>query len=228
MEHGAALFYIAGFGVTSTMTTMVGVTVLLTLLSYLATRKLQEKPKGLQNIMEAALEALRNFLGGVLGSDAIARRYLPLLATFFLFILFSNYSGLLPMAGHLPGLSPPTATLSVTFGLAIVTFFSVQFYGFKSNKLGYFKHFSSPVWWLSWLFIPLFILEEFIHVLSLSLRLYGNIFGEETVSSALFGIVPLLVPLPMYILGILFGAVQALVFTLLTSIYISTAAGKGH
>ncbi|MCL1872729.1 MAG: F0F1 ATP synthase subunit A [Clostridiales bacterium] len=226
MEHGGALFYLKfseqyKFGVTSTMTTMLAVTVLLTLLSYFATRKLQERPKGLQNLMEAALDALRGFLAGVLGSDSIARRYLPLLATFFLFILFSNYSGLLPMAGHLPGLAPPTATLSVTAGLAIVSFFAVQFYGFKTHKLGYFRHFLSPI-------MPLLILEEFIHPLSLSLRLYGNIFGEETVSSSIFGIVPLLAPLPMYVLGILFGAVQALVFTVLTSIYISTATGKGH
>ncbi|MCL1974532.1 MAG: F0F1 ATP synthase subunit A, partial [Firmicutes bacterium] len=124
MEHGEALFHIAGFGVTSIMTTMMGVTVLLTLLSYFATRKLQERPSGLQNLMEAGLDALRNFLAGVLGSDSIARRFLPILATFFFFILFSNYSGLLPMAGHLPGLSPPTSSLSVTAGLAIVSFFA--------------------------------------------------------------------------------------------------------
>jgi F-type H+-transporting ATPase subunit a len=221
LEHGEALFHIGGFGVTSIMTTMVGVTVLLTVISYFATRKLQERPTGLQNGVEAALEALRNFLAGVLGSDSAARRFLPLLATFFFFILISNYSGLLPMAGHLPGLTPPTSSISVTAALAITSFFAVQFYGFKTHKLGYLKHFLSPI-------LPLLILEEFIHPLSLALRLYGNISGEETVSSAIFGIVPLLAPLPMYVLGVLFGAVQALVFTLLTSIYISTAAGKGH
>lgn len=221
MEHGGALFHIAGFGVTSIMTTMVGVTVLLTVLSYLATRKLQERPKGLQNAMEAALEALRNFLAGVLGSDAMARRFLPILATFFLFIIVSNYSGLLPMAGHLPGLSPPTASLSVTAGLAIVSFFAVQYYGFTTHKLGYLKHFLSPI-------LPLLVLEEFIHPLSLSLRLFGNISGEETVAAQMFSLFPLLTPLPIHVLGLLFGAVQALVFTLLTSIYISTAAGDGH
>ena len=221
MEHGQALFHIADFGVTSTMVTMVGVTVLLTTLSYFATRKLQERPKGLQNAMEAVIDALRNFFAQVLGSDTLARRFLPLLVTFFLFILFSNYSGLLPLAGHLPGLAPPTASLSVTAGLAVVSFLSVQFYGFKTHKFGYLKHFLSPI-------LPLLILEEFIHPLSLSLRLYGNIFGEETVAGQLFAISPLLAPLPIFILGLLFGAVQALVFTLLTSVYISTAAGEGH
>lgn len=221
MEHGGALFHVAGFGVTSTMTTMVGITVLLTTISYFATRNLQERPKGLQNAMEAGLEALRNFLAQVLGSDAMARHFLPILATFFFFIILSNYSSLLPMAGHLPGLSPPTATLSVTVGLAIVSFFAVQYYGFKTHKLGYLKHFLSPI-------LPLLILEEFIHPFSLSLRLFGNIFGEEQVTGAIFSLVPLAVPVTMNILGLLFGAVQALVFTLLTSIYISTAAGKGH
>ena len=221
MEHGGAIFHIGSFGVTSTMTTMVAVTVLLSTLSYFATRKLQERPSGLQNLMETALEMLRNFLGGVLGSDSTARRFLPLLATFFMFILVSNYSGLLPMAGRLPGFAPPTASLSVTAGLAIVSFFSVQYYGFKTHKLGYLKHFISPI------FI-LLILEEFIHPLSLALRLYGNIFGEETVAGVLFDLVPVLAPLPIHVLGLLLGGVQALVFTVLTSMYISTAAGKGH
>ncbi|MCL1974724.1 MAG: F0F1 ATP synthase subunit A, partial [Firmicutes bacterium] len=120
-----------------------------------------------------------------------------------------------------PGLSPPTSSLSVTAGLAIVSFFAVQFYGFKTHKLGYFRHFLSPI-------LILLVLEEFIHPLALSLRLYGNIFGEETVTSAIFNLVPLIVPLPMQALGLLFGAVQALVFTVLTAMYISTAAGKGH
>jgi F-type H+-transporting ATPase subunit a len=221
LEHGGAIFHIGNFGVTSTMTTMVGVTVLLTVLSYFATRKLQERPTGLQNIMEMALDMLRGFLGGIMGSDSMARRYLPLLATFFMFILVSNYSGLLPFAGHLDGFAPPTSSLSVTAGLAIVSFFAVQYYGFKAHKLGYLKHFLSPL-------IILLIIEEFIHPLSLALRLYGNIFGEETVAGEIFNLVPLLAPLPMHILGLLLGAVQALVFTVLTSMYISTAAGKGH
>jgi F-type H+-transporting ATPase subunit a len=102
-----------------------------------------------------------------------------------------------------------------------VSFFAVQFYGFKTHKLGYLKHFLSPI-------MVLLILEEFIHPLALSLRLYGNIFGEETVSTEIFKLVPLLAPLPMHILGLLFGAVQALVFTVLTAIYINTAAGAGH
>jgi F-type H+-transporting ATPase subunit a len=178
---------------------------------------MQERPQGIQNVMETILEALRNFLGGVLGSDSMARRFLPLLATFFMFIILCNYIGL----PHFPGVHSPTSSLSVTAGLAIISFFSIQYYGFKTHKLGYFKHFLSPI-------MPLLILEELVHPLSLSLRLFGNIFGEEQVSGAIYSLVPLLVPLPIAFLGLLLGAVQALVFTLLTSIYISTAAGDGH
>ncbi|MCL2816844.1 MAG: F0F1 ATP synthase subunit A [Clostridiales bacterium] len=219
-SHG--LFNVLGLEVTSAMTTMLGITVLLVTLSFLASRRMQAVPGRFQATVEIAVEALRNYFGSILGENT--RRYLPLLGTMFIFILVSNYSGLLPQAGHIPGLAAPTAFLSVTAGLAIVVFISIHALGIKHKGLGYFKHFLSPVFFM----LPFLIIEEIVRPISLSLRLYGNIFGEETVAAQVFGLVPLIAPLPFYALGLLFGLLQAIVFTTLFSIYINGAIGDGH
>jgi F-type H+-transporting ATPase subunit a len=128
------------------------------------------------------------------------------------------------MAGHLPGLAAPTSTLSVTAGFALVVFFCTHFFGIKEKGLGYFKHFFQPVAFL----FPLMIIEEFVRPLSLSLRLYGNIFGEEMVTAQLFSMAPFGVPIIMQLLGILMGLIQAFVFTLLTAVYIGGATADHH
>ena len=223
MAHGSSeLFEVFGIGITSHMTTMAAITVGLGLVSYFATRNMKTVPAGLQNVMETVVEKLENFFSGVIGAKE-ARAFLPYLGTMFLFIILSNYSGLLPMAGSLPGLAAPTSILSVTVGLAVVTFLVTHVSGFRRNKLGYFKHFISPMV----IMLPFAIIEEIVRPLSLSLRLYGNIFGEETVAHEMFSLIPLFVPLPFMVLGVLFGALQALVFTMLSSIYIKGAVG-GH
>ena len=213
----AEVFTVFGFGVDSTMLTMTGITAALGGVSYAASRKMKAVPGRFQSAMELLVEALRNFLGDVLGGDN-ARRYLPLLGTMFLFILVANFSGLVP------GIKPPTATLSVTAGLAIIIFLSVNIFGIKQKGLGYFKHFISPFAFL----LPLIIIEEIVRPVSLSLRLYGNIFGEKTVVTEITNLIPLIAPLPFFFLGILLGFLQALVFTMLSSIYISGAIGDGH
>ncbi|MEL7567311.1 MAG: F0F1 ATP synthase subunit A [Dehalobacterium sp.] len=223
-EHGtAALFEIFGFRVSSFVTTMWGIMAVILIISYFATRNLKKVPTGAQNVMEFIIQTLLDFFAGIMGMKH-AKQFLPILATFFMFILFSNYSGLLPMSGHLPGLAAPTSTLSVTAGLAIVVFFCTHFFGIKEKGLGYFKHFLQPVAFL----LPLMIIEEFVRPLSLSLRLYGNIFGEEMVTAQLFSMVPLGVPLLMQILGILMGLIQAFVFTLLTAVYLGGATADHH
>lgn len=219
-EHGPqVLFDILGLEVTSEITTMWGIMVLIIVLSIFATRNLQRIPSGLQNVMEFILEGILGFLSGIMG-EKYAKKYFPLLASFFIVILVSNYSGILPGAGHTPGLKAPTSNLSVTAGLAIVVFLATQFIGVKERGLAYFKHFIEPLPFM----LPLNIIEQFVRPLSLSLRLYGNIFGEEMVVAGLFALVPLAVPVPMQLLGLLFGFIQAFVFTLLAAIYISEAA----
>ncbi|NLK51383.1 MAG: F0F1 ATP synthase subunit A [Syntrophomonadaceae bacterium] len=203
------------FGLTFTSWVIVA---LLALLFYFGTRNIQRVPSGLQNVMEAIVEGLYNFFAGILGEKR-ARLYTPLLGTFFLFIILSNYSGLIPGSGMIHGFKAPTSDWNVTGALAIIVFFATHYYGIKSKGLGYFKHFLTPYA----AFLPLNILEEFVRPLSLTVRLFGNIFAEETIIFVFLGMAPFLVPVPMMALSILLGAIQALVFTVLATSYIGAA-----
>ncbi len=225
MEHGSAQYlHIGHLAIPSALVTMFGITILLTVLSYLATRNMRERPRGLQNLMEKAVEMLRSFLSGIVG-EHLTREFFPFLATVFLFVLFSNYSGLLPLAGQLPGLAAPTSSLSIIAGLAVCSFFMTHVAGVKGHGAkGYLLHFFLPVAFL----FPLLVLEEFLRPLSLTLRLYGNIFGEETVTHEIFNIAPILAPVVMQVLSLLLGGIQAIVFTLLTASYLKGAYGEGH
>ncbi|NLO89359.1 MAG: F0F1 ATP synthase subunit A [Clostridia bacterium] len=218
------LFHIFGLGVTSKITTMWAIMLLLTVLSILATRNMEKIPKarGVQNSLEMVVELLLNFFSDIIGYEQ-ARRFLPFLGTMFIFILVSNYSGLLPGAGHIPGLAAPTSTWSVTLGLAATVFVATQVYGVKALGFRYLKKFLQPAFML-----PLNIVEQFVRPLSLSLRLFGNIFGEEMVIAVLLGLVPYFAPIPVMILSLLFGFIQAIVFTLLSSIYFHEAIEESH
>lgn len=226
--HGQALFSFFGIDfleVSSVVTTMWGLMIIIALAAYFATRRLGKVPTNrLQNFMEFGLEAVLGLLTQVMGKEEYAKRYFPLLGSFFILILASNYSGLLPGAGHLPGLQAPTSTLSVTAGFAVVVFFATHYYGLKARGIRYFKHFIEPIPIL----LPINIIEEFTKPLSLSLRLYGNIFGEEMVVASLFALVPLFLPLPIMLLGVLFGLIQAFVFTMLASLYVASATAEHH
>ncbi len=211
-----------------------GVIVILTILSILVTRNMKLIPSGFQNVVELLIEGLYGLLEGMLDEERI-KKYFPLLCTFFLYILVSNYFGLLPFVGYTPespekgvGLGifiPPTANLSVTAALAIIVFFSTHFFGVATSGLKYFKHLFTPMWWM----FPLNVVEEIVRPVSLAMRLYGNIFGHELVVGTLFVMVPMLVPVPINLLGTLTGAIQAFVFTLLTTLYIAGATEKhGH
>lgn len=222
-EHGGALFTLFGLEINSVTTTTWGLMLIFVVVSILATRKLERIPtRRLQVGMEMLLDTLIDFFADIMGSKEKAKRYIPLLATFFTFILMCNYSGLLPGAGHIPGLQAPTSTWSVTVAFAIVVFFATHYYGFKENGLGYIKHFTEPIFVL----LPLNLLGEFTKPLSLSLRLFGNIYGEEMVIAGMFSIIPLFLPVPLQFLSMLLGFIQALVFTLLASVYIATATAE--
>lgn len=224
MEHHAEYLHIGHLAIPSVFVTMAGITVLLTVLSYLATRNMQERPRGLQNAMEKAVEMLRNLIRGAAG-EQVMRRFFPYLATLFLFILVSNYSGLLPLAGQLPGLAAPTSSLSIIAGLSICTFIMTHVAGVKGHGAkGYIRHFFQPVAFI----FPLLVLDELVRPVSLSLRLFGNIFGEETVTHEIFNIAPILAPVIMQALSLLMGFVQAMVYTLLASVYLGGAYGEGH
>lgn len=224
VHHGSSLFSFMGLEVNSITTTTWGIMVLLAVGSAMLTRKLELVPtsKG-QIVVELALDSLMTFLGSIMGCKKKAKKYFPLLGSLFFVILISNYSGLLPGFGHTPGFQAPTSALSFTTALAIVVFFSTHIHGVKSKGLKYFKHFISP----HPLMLPMNLMEELVKPLSLSLRLYGNIFGEETLVASIFAMIPLFMPLPFMFLSVFFGFIQALVFTLLTATYLASAT-DGH
>ena len=222
MEGSNVLFSIGPLQVTSTVTTMWGVIVVLGLFSWLATRKLKTVPGPLQNVAELAVESLQKYFAGNLGAK-VARRYLPIFATFFVFIIVSNYTGLLPGFGHMTGLATPTACLSVTAALGIIAFFTTHTVGIRERGFGaYLKTFIMPIA----VMLPLNLLEQVIRPVSLALRLYGNMYGEEMVTEQLYEILPIGAPLIMNALSLIFCFIQAMVFTMLLSIYVSEAVGE--
>lgn len=219
--HGGALFMVGPLKVTSEVVTMWGIMFLLSLIAFLATRKLKDKPGKLQALAELAVTKLYAFFETSLG-DHSTRTYFPFLGTLFIFIIASNYSGLLPGMGVIPGMKGPTSSLSVTAGISLFTFFFLQVVSIKHHGLkGYFKHFLKPVAFM----LPFTLIDEIIRPFSLALRLYGNIFGEETVTEQLYHIIPIGAPLMMMAMSLLFCAIQAVVFSMLTSIYLEEAIG---
>ncbi len=196
---------------------------LLALISFLATKNMKRVPAGLQNIVEFLVGGLYEFFGGIMGEKRI-RMYGPFLFTFFLFILFSNYTGLIPWAKMIPGFVPPTNNISITAGFSILVFISIFYFGIRAKGIGFFKHFFQP---MAFLFI-LNIIEELVRPVSLSLRLYGNVSGELIIKQELAAMMPFLLPVPIMLLGVLMGAIQAFVFTLLASTYIAAATEEHH
>lgn len=191
---------------------------LLAVISLIVTHNLKERPGRFQNLIETGVEYLDNFFTGIIGR-AKARKYFFFLATLFVFIIFANYAGLFPGVGLTKYVKAPTSSLSVTLGLGVVAFVFLQVAGMKAGVKHYFKRFIQPMAFM----LPLLLLDEFIKPASLALRLYGNIFGEETVTEELYSLLPIGIPAIMMGLSLLFCAIQAVVFTMLVSIYLEEA-----
>jgi len=205
----------------------------LTVFTFLGSRKLQLIPmSNLQSLFELVVESLNNFFTGVIGAHGA--KYAPYVSSIFIFILCLNLLGLIP------GFQGPTADLNTTIALGFTAVLGVQIIAIKENGfIGYIKHFMGAPIWLAPLQFPLHVVGEISRALSLSIRLFGNIFGEETVMLQLVtmsagllliaGKIPWMPgQLPMLFLGLLFGLIQALVFSMLTAIYIVTFLEHGE
>ena len=191
-----------------------------------ATRSVRLIPSRVQNLVEFAYEALENWavsLGGV-----SARRHVPLFATFFLFILFSNWSGLLPFFGKIVALRAPTSDVNVTIGLALVAFFYFHYQGFRALGFrGYLGKFfvlsgfkEGPAAGAIGLFVGLIeFLLEFIKPVTLAMRLFGNIFGGEVALGVITALTIAIVPVAMLGLELLLNFIQALIFSTLMLMY---------
>jgi F-type H+-transporting ATPase subunit a len=183
-----------------------------------------DNPSAFQLVIEELVGGLAGMLDENVGPKG--RRYLPLVGTVGLFILVCNLIGLVP------GFMAPTSNINVPLGCAITVFVYYQIQGFKEQGfLGYLKHFCAPAgapMWIAPVYLPIEIISHFSRVLSLSVRLFGNIFGEELVILILFTVMPFLAPLPMMFLGIITGGLQAFIFVMLTMIYLSGAVAVEH
>ncbi|MDZ8054909.1 F0F1 ATP synthase subunit A [Nostoc sp. 106C] len=198
----------------------------LVIASLAATRNIQRIPSGIQNLMEYALEFIRDLAKNQLGEKEY-RPWVPFIGTLFLFIFVSNWSGaLIPWKLiKLPSgeLAAPTNDINTTVALALLTSLAYFYAGFSKRGLGYFKKYIEPTPVL----LPIAILEDFTKPLSLSFRLFGNILADELVVAVLVLLVPLFIPLPVMALGLFTSAIQALVFATLAGAYIHEAM-EGH
>src|ERR671912_1946442 len=191
---------------------------------FIRSRLSVENPGKFQIILEDLVRSVIGLLEEWIGPTGA--RFLPLIATLGLFILMGNYMGLIP------GLMAPTSSINVTLGCAITIWVYYHFQGIKAQGLkAYLLHFAVPLgapWFLFFIMLPIELISHLSRVMSLSLRLFGNIFGEELVIAVLFSLIPWLVPLPMMLLGLVTGGLQAFIFVLLSIIYLQGAVAVEH
>jgi len=208
------------------ITTWVVIAILLTL-SIAGNSQLKPTPDGLQNFTEFITEYIRDLAKTQIGEEDYLK-WVPFIGTMFLFIFVSNWSGaLLPYhVIEIPNgeLAAPTNDINTTVALALLTSISYFYAGLSKKGLGYFKRYVSPAAFL----LPINVLEDFTKPLSLSFRLFGNILADELVVGVLVALVPLIIPIPIMLLGVFTSAIQALVFATLAGAYIGEALEDHH
>jgi F-type H+-transporting ATPase subunit a len=170
----------------------------------------------LRTALEAFLEYFYDLAKTVMDAER-ARRYFPLIGASALFVFLSNVMALLPT------FPVPTSSLNVTFGCTIVVFILFNAYGLMTNGMAYVKHLCGPVWWLAWLILPIELVSLCVRPITLAVRLMLNMAVDHLILSIFVGLISVLLPLPVMLLGCLVVVVQTLVFTLLTCIYIGLA-----
>jgi F-type H+-transporting ATPase subunit a len=190
-------------------------------LGLLASRHITLVPKGAQNVFEMVISALEEFMVEVTGEEG--RAFFPFICTLFLFILTCNLIGLIP------GFYSPTANINTPLSMALCTFVFTHYLGVKYHGVKYIKHFLGPIPALAPLFFPIEVVGHCARVLSLTLRLFGNIMGEDLVLAILLFLAgKFLAPLPMMFLAVFTSAVQAFIFTLLAMMYFAGSMEHAH
>jgi F-type H+-transporting ATPase subunit a len=179
-----------------------------------------EEPGAVQHLAEMTHEFIAEQSESIIGHGY--ERFASYLSVLALFILLANLMGLVP------GLESPTANPVVPLGFALTTFLYYHYHGIRANGGAYIKQFLGPVWWLSWLLFPIEVISHFARVLSLTVRLYANMFAGDLVTLAFFSLVPIGIPLIFMFLHLGVAVVQAYVFVLLAMIYLSLAVSHDH
>ena len=180
-----------------------------------------EKPKAPQQMAEM----IHEFIGGQ-GEQIIGHgyeRFQAFLTCIALFVLLNNFLGLIP------GVVTPTSQPVVPLGLAVLTFLYYNYHGIRTQgPIGYIKHFAGPVWWMSWLMLPIEVVSHLARVLSLTVRLYANMLASDLVTLVFFSLIPIAIPVIFLGLHFAVSIIQAFVFMLLTMIYLSLAVSHEH
>jgi len=227
------VFRVGDLIVTNTMLTSALVVVFLSVLAVVYKRNLSvDSPSRFQSLVETVLGFVLDLCEQTAGAR-VGRLVFPLVATFFIFILTANWLGLLPgfntikivnFEGHeVPLFRSANSDLNMTVAMALISICTVQVVGVASQGLrGYIKEIFTPV-----LLAPVHIISEISHVVSLAARLFGNIFGGEVLLIVMYTLMPYVVPTVFLGLEMLFGAIQALIFTVLSIVYVALAAGHG-
>jgi F-type H+-transporting ATPase subunit a len=178
------------------------------------------KTFSLRNLVELAVTGLLQFMESLMGSDA--KRFLPLIGGTAFFILFNN------LMGAIPGFDSSTSNLNTTLACALVIFVATHVVGVRTHGASYLKQFLGPVLWLSPLMLPIEIISHLARILSLSIRLFGNMMGDHKVLAIFIVLVPLGIPVIFMGMGVFIALVQTFVFTLLSILYITFALEEAH
>jgi F-type H+-transporting ATPase subunit a len=179
-----------------------------------------DKPGPAQHIAEILHGFVSEQAESIIGHDF--ERYVPFVTVVFIFILLSNLLSLLP------GFISPTAKPWVPLGVATLTFLYYHYHGIRENGVGYIKQFLGPIWWLAPLMLPIEIISHFARILSLTVRLYANMFAGDLVVLAFFSLIPIAFPAVFLGLHLLVSVIQAAVFMLLAMIYLGQATAHDH
>jgi F-type H+-transporting ATPase subunit a len=174
-----------------------------------------------RSVVEIICTATLSIMNGIMGKTA-AKAFFPFIGSLALFILVSNLLGLIP------GFLPATESANTNLALAGLVFLATHVYGLKVNGMDHIKHLFGPVWWLAPLMFPIEVISHLARPLSLTLRLAGNMIGDHKVLGLFLGLAPILVPVPIMVLGIIVCVVQALVFCMLSVVYIGLAIEEHH
>ena len=239
------IFSIFGMPITNTLLMSWIAMAILILISVFSSRKLGLIPKGLQNFLESIVEAILDFITQITGDRKQAEKFFPLVTTIFIFILLSNWLGLVPGVGTIgffevahaeeggrllvPFFRSTNSDLNMTLALAIISVIATQIFGIIT--IGFFKHFSRYISFKNPGLTFAGILEgiaEAVKILSFSFRLFGNIFAGEVLLVVTAFLLPFIAPLPFMFLELFVGFIQALIFAMLTLVFLQIAVSEAH
>lgn len=230
--------HILGMPVTNSLLASLLTTIILVSISYLATKRLKEVPKGIQSLIEVAVESLYDMIQDVTQNKEKTKSFFPFVATIFLFVIISNWMGLLPgfstigihevtAEGHMvlvPFLRSANSDLNTTLALALVSVTAIQVMGITMLGVARygkkFINFSSPI---AFFIGILEIVSEIAKMISFSFRLFGNVFAGEVLLTVIMTIAPFVAPIPFFGLELFVGFIQALVFAMLLLVFMNTA-----